>query len=247
MLNEAQQAACISNLKQIALASLMYAHDYDTMLWNWSSGSYNAETGQHPAWGGMDGSLWPYLQSEEVFSCPTVGWTIMGFNQGTATANKVYSYIANGLWQDPNYNGRVRQSDWTGVTLDRTGIPAYPAKSLDYFNYPTHFIMFFDGQSTPSYGWWYHNESKARSDGKIYTIYDAAYCLGVVQPVAAYPNNPPGVWYNSGGSWFGGIQARHNGMINCAFLDGHVQAMSVGMLNGDPLGLGRRGRVRLLD
>ena len=100
--------------------------------------------------------------------------------------------------------------------------------------------MFFDGEPVPSYGWYYHNETNPRSDGNLYTIYDAAFTFGSIEPSTAHPNAAPGIWHTATGF---GIRARHNGMINCAFLDGHVQAMSVGMLYQDPLGLGRRQNI----
>src|ERR1039457_1542898 len=144
--NKAQQAACISNLKQMTMATLMYAHDWDTMLWNWSSGKYNQDTTNHAAWGGMDGALYPYTQNEDIFFCPTVQGTMPGYVCGTningqaptSGAYKVYGYMANGLWEDGNYNTRVMRSDWTGTTLTLGTVGPYPAKTLDYFNYPTH-------------------------------------------------------------------------------------------------------------
>jgi len=52
----AQQSACLSNLKQLALATLMYAQDYDEVF--------------PPADKWCDGVM-PYLRNEELFKCPS--------------------------------------------------------------------------------------------------------------------------------------------------------------------------------
>ncbi len=254
---KAKGAACLNNLKQMAVATLLYAHDWDTMLWNWSGGNYPYDgtvPSRHAAWGGMDGALWPYLQNEGIFFCPAVRpldygncTSVTNINGQTATANKSYNYLSNALWQENGRAGRVPASDWTGVPVPwpSGGVtkPAYPAKQLDYFQYPAHFWTFADGSLPPSYCWGCHVEAEPRADGKIYCIHDAGYTLGGVVPNATYPNAPPGIYYYTSSFVGGGLIARHNGTINCSFLDGHVKGMSVGMLSANIHGLGFRQGV----
>jgi prepilin-type N-terminal cleavage/methylation domain-containing protein/prepilin-type processing-associated H-X9-DG protein len=67
---KARQAACLSNCKQIGLAYLMYAQDYDEMAvpaCNWNAG-YNPKTDSR-AW--YDGLLEPYTRNAKVFQCPS--------------------------------------------------------------------------------------------------------------------------------------------------------------------------------
>jgi prepilin-type N-terminal cleavage/methylation domain-containing protein/prepilin-type processing-associated H-X9-DG protein len=83
---KAQEASCFSNLRQIALASEVYAQEYDeTLLWNppgyGASGESTSEqirrrTGHRRACVDQPITSWvvllqPYLKSEEVFLCPS--------------------------------------------------------------------------------------------------------------------------------------------------------------------------------
>jgi len=69
----ARKASCISNLKQLALAQLMYVQDYDEQftVWDWGKG-----VGQD-SWARADGSGWwmvqtqPYIKNFGLYSCPS--------------------------------------------------------------------------------------------------------------------------------------------------------------------------------
>ena len=75
---KARQASCQSNLKQLALAHLMYAQDYDEVLvkcyeshWDGSSWSYNRRWYYGSATN--PGMLYPYINNWQVFRCPSIG------------------------------------------------------------------------------------------------------------------------------------------------------------------------------
>ena len=78
---KARQASCVSNLKQLGLAGVMYAQDYDEKLckcylyhpgplvnirWHWRSETY-------------PGMLYPYINNKQVFLCPSDG--CYGYNR----------------------------------------------------------------------------------------------------------------------------------------------------------------------
>src|SRR5436189_5484328 len=59
---KARQATCISNMKQIMLAEMMYVQDYDethSWLWGWS-----------PAFTPWMQQINPYVKNERVWLCP---------------------------------------------------------------------------------------------------------------------------------------------------------------------------------
>ncbi|MDD4539773.1 MAG: prepilin-type N-terminal cleavage/methylation domain-containing protein [Lentisphaeria bacterium] len=96
--NKAQNMSCISNLKQLGLASNMYTDDNEPRIVP-ANGSRNAAT---PAWGD---SLLPYAGDLKVFKCPfnklaikmkgTTPDTIWRHNDTGVPANTGYSYGLN--------------------------------------------------------------------------------------------------------------------------------------------------------
>ena len=84
----ARKATCLSNLKQIDLAALMYAQDYDEVLpaascTGWMSSAHPIDPAnryvQDPMTGLGSADFWqmadllaPYIKSLDIFNCPTV-------------------------------------------------------------------------------------------------------------------------------------------------------------------------------
>ncbi len=58
---KARQTSCLSNVKQLGLALLMYSQDYDEALPNHCPGS-------GPFWMGC---VMPYIKNSQIFSCPS--------------------------------------------------------------------------------------------------------------------------------------------------------------------------------
>ncbi|MEN6546674.1 MAG: DUF1559 domain-containing protein [Armatimonadia bacterium] len=93
---KARQASCLSNCKQLGIAFLAYAQDYDErmVLGGW----YNFERVTWPA-GTVTGTnpwflrLYPYTKNIQIFNCPsaTYAWA------GEVTTGLKYGYNANNL------------------------------------------------------------------------------------------------------------------------------------------------------
>jgi len=74
----ARSTACLSNLRQLAIAALEYAHDWDgglPFLGGAESGGSNNWSGQPGSAGHPvrveDGTLWPYIKAREIYLCPS--------------------------------------------------------------------------------------------------------------------------------------------------------------------------------
>jgi prepilin-type N-terminal cleavage/methylation domain-containing protein/prepilin-type processing-associated H-X9-DG protein len=93
---KARQSACASNCKQVGLAVMMYAED-----WDQSYPLYTHAPDHKPMWYEM---IQPYIRSETVFTCPSVrvrlteapkqfaGWAIYAFNGYGANYLHVIQY-----------------------------------------------------------------------------------------------------------------------------------------------------------
>jgi prepilin-type N-terminal cleavage/methylation domain-containing protein/prepilin-type processing-associated H-X9-DG protein len=135
---KARQSACSSNCKQIGLAVMMYAEDWDQIY-----PLYTHAPKHKPMWYEM---IQPYLKSENVFTCPSVGvyttvppkafagWAIYAFNGYGANYLHVIQY-------GPGYA--------TGKTMG--------PKPLAGLARPAETIMIADGQGdkgwTAGMGW----------------------------------------------------------------------------------------------
>jgi len=91
---QGQRAACLSNLRQLQLAWILYADDNDDKIVNCEAGPEDSWRGEYgPPWVGqtwasnwnqggtlpeqdqkkgiMDGALWPYARDTKLYQCPT--------------------------------------------------------------------------------------------------------------------------------------------------------------------------------
>jgi prepilin-type N-terminal cleavage/methylation domain-containing protein/prepilin-type processing-associated H-X9-DG protein len=228
-----RQASCISNLKQITLAQMMYAQDYDekvTVMWLYGM------HGQSPV---LDTVYWhvflqPYIKSYKIFVCPSCGadagkekWA-PGYPVGTACdvhdpamttmlAGQQYTYPSNVHIGSGSYGLNTCYTRGYG---DGSGFSATPLAAVDR---PAEKILIaeFDKNWHPA---------------ALYLPLKAAY----------YTMSSPGC-----GTWgFGflwGPTGRHNDGRNAGYWDGHVKyvkSKNISDLNADesqPIDLGNAG------
>ena len=79
---KARQSSCLSNTKQIALAVMMYAQDYDERIL-----AYRQEGGAYYDWEHL---LQPYVKNSQIFVCPSAGERV----SGNPSYGWNYSYLA---------------------------------------------------------------------------------------------------------------------------------------------------------
>ncbi|OIO97189.1 MAG: hypothetical protein AUJ92_04150 [Armatimonadetes bacterium CG2_30_59_28] len=91
---KARTASCQSNLKQIELAAMMYAQDYDETLPSTYRGIYPAAV--DPWDSAAHGFVGPYIRNSQILVCPSNG--------------RARSYASNQAGPHP-MNGRVRMAE----------------------------------------------------------------------------------------------------------------------------------------
>ena len=125
---KARQTSCLSNLKQIQLANLMYAQDYRETL----VGEYSYAP--HPTvlfwWFDL---LYPYMMNYQIVECPSGGFAY-GYNDrrppGTPQIEQI-SYAVAHVRHDANHNS----------------IPSQAGGRLAQIQAPSETINFFDARS----------------------------------------------------------------------------------------------------
>ena len=197
---KARAAACINNMKQIALSAIIYADEYDGRCMGYvipyNGGSYNP---------------WPWVMTylyqvpPKMFYCastPTKG--IEGFGGGGK------------LYRDPSVYGTgtttaranltigcvIAHVGWESTTMHITT----QAQILSGAGKPAQYVMYIDTAT--------NDETGCYSD---YTC--AANCWGYTYPIKS-------TGYD-GGDWRYPWALRHDGKINSTYLDGHVASGDV--------------------
>jgi prepilin-type processing-associated H-X9-DG protein len=193
---KARQATCVSNLKQLGTAAMMYAQDYDEGLPMLESGGATRLTVANlldpyiktnkknvASYGGGGGNLWP---EDSIWRCPsgksynfgdlrsyfTVAYNYMYLTATDATAGK----FSDAVWQ------------WTK-----------PGRSLASVAQPAETVIFADA---------------GHSDGPNGT---ADTWDTLISPAARLAYGP--------GAWLSVAEARHNEVATVAWCDGHVKPM----------------------
>jgi prepilin-type processing-associated H-X9-DG protein/prepilin-type N-terminal cleavage/methylation domain-containing protein len=130
---KARQSGCQSNLKQVGIAALMYAQDYDeTMVTSWRiSYDQNGVT-----WADM---LMPYMKNLQLLDCPSSGMktALLGpTTWGGYTVNRgALSYGINANY----YGGRAGSASGpaanrpTGTSMARIQAPAETVLHTDHY------------------------------------------------------------------------------------------------------------------
>ena len=192
----AKKTTCVSNLKQLDLASIMYNANYDdqfVMLEN-SGARYTVANMLHPYIknpeknvNGSGGNLWP---DDSVWACPSQA--VSGSSNLYFTVSYNWLYLTNvdpsaGFvpdWSSPEKYGIWY---WTGGGRSATSVGS-----------PAETVIF--AEST-------------RSDGPTGS---AATWSGLLSPLARQ---------NNGAQWWMSVMAgRHTGTGSVAWVDGHVSA-----------------------
>jgi prepilin-type N-terminal cleavage/methylation domain-containing protein len=143
----ARKATCLSNLKQIALAAIMYAQDYDEVLpaanasgsacsahpvdpanlWvNFSGGTFAAGVGSTDYWQIAD-LLVPYIKSLDIFNCPTgvrrypdYAIHTVTLTSGLAIGVRKVGYVNNGV-DATHYENGTGTYAWCCCHIDTSG------------------------------------------------------------------------------------------------------------------------------
>jgi len=165
---KARQASCQSNLKQLALAMLMYAQDYDEWYVPWNLRNFQTgvnvvdSNGVSISW---DRLILPYTKNNQVLACPSDAFSSRPNLPGIGVVIRSYTY--------PGSLG----GGWCPVTVPRR-LPATPE--------PARTVMLIErdncGTNNPPSAWewcsvndnasemaWRHNETSnvAYADGHV--------------------------------------------------------------------------------
>jgi|LSQX01.1.fsa_nt_gb prepilin-type N-terminal cleavage/methylation domain-containing protein/prepilin-type processing-associated H-X9-DG protein len=148
---KARQASCASNLKQIGLAALSYAQDYDEKL---GFGYVNAP-GVVGFLGHNNVLIWPdllmpYVKNRQIFMCPSAASDYIGYGW------VAYRGYFNGASFSPPRSGEI----YEGVPLGSPNIHDVAATPLvcDHDSSSTYYLAWYISAVYDLWGSTIHNE-----------------------------------------------------------------------------------------
>lgn len=153
---KARQTSCLSNLKQLGLATMMYAQDYDEILPRTRGGG---TTGAYfgPYWQVI---IEPYIKNRQVFRCPSEPSVELGYGPGC----RIFTNGGTGLAL-----AKVTVPAETGVLVDYAGASPFDpaAGSAGYYIHPPSRTWCSGSATCPSSVSTRHNEGAnvALADG----------------------------------------------------------------------------------
>lgn len=212
---KARATSCLSNVKQLGLAFLMYCDDYDGLLPLHCDGfpDPNAAYGNHLVF--WQEAINVYVKNESMWNCPDVGVRIM-WRPGQGDWQHWYSGYAVSYPHVINCKG--------GPCCPR------PNYTTTLYSSPSRVWMIADGEGSPDACWQGHEYLPGHffpSGGFIgwanmtcSICYPDGRCGAAVNgDPAKYPDYP---------GW--NIPYRHNGGGNYCFLDGHAKWMKASIM-----------------
>jgi prepilin-type N-terminal cleavage/methylation domain-containing protein/prepilin-type processing-associated H-X9-DG protein len=204
---KARQATCISNLKQLGNATMMYNQDYDELFPKLEDGSAarmtianlldpyikTSKRNVNP----LGGNLWP---EDSVWRCPS------GFTYNFGNVNSYYTVSFNYLYLTEVDASKNFVPDWSSP--EKYGIWAWtqPGRSLAAVGQPAETVLMADA---------------GHSDGPKGV---RATWSGMMSPVARLANGPQ--------DWITVLEPRHTEIANVVWVDGHLKAMKFEAIYG---------------
>ena len=215
---KARQTSCLSNQKQLGLALIMYSQDFDetfpvTEMYDFSFGEFGPRS-----WPSRTA---PYVKSLGVFNCPSdPGPTKPETDYGWS--GQAIGYAAN-CYSPANIN--------TGPMADVAGwfvsTPGFEIRNMGAIKRPAETILLAEKHSgdveRTGLGWLGANTTNIWPINTF--LNDSNTNTGDYLDIGGgIPNGArPEVAYPFGKN--GGVSARHSGMSNFIFCDGHVKSM----------------------
>ena len=249
---KARQASCMSNLKQIGTAVLMYTQDYDgtfpmgfsNVRGGWDAGGDDGKGGKIPATSWTQ-TVQPYVKNLGVFVCPSdaIAGGKAPLNDPYGWAGTLMSVAANGAYSYSDYTWDGTQtSGWKllgvfaseGCTDGCYWIQQQPV-AVASVQRSAETIMI--GEKYSSDSTYFSQNGSGFSPNLVFGgSWGGAGGWGDSQTpdgnCSTRPNCTATAKYPDGPS--GAVSTHHSGMANFVFTDGHVKAMKPASTNPDP-------------
>ena len=240
---KARQIACLSNMKQIGTAMMLYNQDYDEALVPYRHTATGSNLNPFAANPLVKGSgkdaiffsqlLQPYTKSYDVFKCPSNpnGW--VNVDDVTGQVDNFQSYGGQNSYAANSYVFR-------GNRLDTSGTISGGTMTLPQISAPADTVGMIDSM--------YYNVFPLSADGSGPCRLKAETYGTDTSPIDPTSSSYPRYWKQIGNSYLFSYSGhpeptdsealrlgkqRHQGIINVIWMDGHAKAVPYDKLRVD--------------
>ena len=151
---KARQTSCLSNVKQIGLAAIMYAQDYDEtlpMMWYPLVHIPGGQTGTSNYFTWAE-ALYPYIRNDQLFQCPDQKYTQAQMPYGTYPFAYNYNGASPTVPADPGTGGLSGASEGA-IKNPASLVMAYDGWTMDAWWLAADQAALLNGDAGPS-GFW---------------------------------------------------------------------------------------------
>jgi len=225
---KAHQTQCLSNMKQLGMAVRLYASDYDSTLPTYpipGNNNWWADPSCYFAGYVSNRTNWSYNKVNPVWFCPSQE------SQGDST--RWPGFVWEGIVANA---GESYWNSWMG----------WVGKPMNKIRSATDCILWSDGIGAQGLGFsWNLSRSEANyvdcgawyaqinpMSGSPVGTCPAPAMSGLTADPPYWPAQASGAGYpESARNGYGIYVGRHNGTVNCSFLDGHAKSLKMQQLS----------------
>ena len=176
--------ACLSNQKQIGLASMMYSDDNNEALLSYYYSGFAPNRGYWP------NRLFPYLTSRQVLVCPSriklpdAATEAVKEMTGETGYGLAYPYPGSGYYAMPYYQSPAQHV----YLMDGIGTGSISAEEV----YKAYVNLPYPDPNVPSYNYVYHASPDPRHNSRVSVIFLDGHAKALTLPVLyGLPDNSP--------------------------------------------------------
>ncbi len=153
---KARAVSCLSNMKQIMLAELMYTQDYDEMhsfAWGWALD-----------WKPWHQQIDPYVKNKQLWHCPDDAWGHGADGTDSTKPAIPVSYSMNFRWPEDSWGWDTNSPTWTmsPAASSQASIPA-PSSTIFVAERPNWYHQWSEGWATDVF--WDYSEFNMKQGG----------------------------------------------------------------------------------
>jgi len=211
---KARTTSCLSNMKQLGTAQMMYVQDYDETVTPYDQRSTQPFPNDEATWCQL---IQPYIKNWQVFRCPSNSVNPFGIWNPGSPFGWYYNWMR---WPSYGFN-----YDYLNISPNCNPFPGLPV-TLAAISKPSDTVLYVDVKNVGSPAGYF--ASMGAESPAIVTVPDACGWSNGGWGAGSFGDSPG--LFGGNPTYTGDFDARHTGGGNVTWCDGHAKWMRPGAL-----------------